>query len=236
VASPTFARASAAEDTERRLAWSQPDIARAGINADGGGRWSGRWRRRFSEIDENGFIKNPDDERKTVGKTIMGAVVSADGYIADKGDNVDPLFDWYCNGDVEFGGHERARSRGSMVGEASTCSAATTRGTGTRSASGIARLPSWTCLLLSNSNIQRTGGLASTPGSCRRIPAEARTYRDGGSEMRVLSSTYGPRGDVELMVGLAVRLRALGAKFDTVAAEGCEALVETGVMPTGVWL
>ena len=98
--------------------------------------------------------------------------------------------------------------------------------------------------------------------------------------MGVLLSTYGSRGDVEPMVGLAVRLRALGAEllarvgvplvpvgqpvrplvtgatppsaadlprraaelvaaqFDTVAAvaEGCDALVATGVMPAGVWL
>jgi hypothetical protein len=47
--------------------------------------------------------------------------------------------------------------------------------------------------------------------------------------MRVLSSTYGSRGDDEPMVGLAVRLRALGA-------EGGDALVATGVMPVGVWL
>jgi vancomycin aglycone glucosyltransferase len=108
--------------------------------------------------------------------------------------------------------------------------------------------------------------------------------------MRVLLSTYGSRGDVGPMVGLAVRLRALGAEmpvcappdfaellagvgvplvpvgqpvrpmvhgatppaadlarraaelvaaqFDTVAAaaEGCDALVATGVIPAGVWL
>jgi len=35
-----------------------------------------------------------------VGKTIMGAVVSLDGFIADDGDGVGPLFDWYGNGDV----------------------------------------------------------------------------------------------------------------------------------------
>jgi vancomycin aglycone glucosyltransferase len=100
--------------------------------------------------------------------------------------------------------------------------------------------------------------------------------------MRVLLSTYESHGDVEPMVGLAVRLRALGAQvrvcappdkgfaellagvgvplvtgatpaaadlprratelvaaqFDTVAAaaEGCDALVATGVMPAGVRL
>jgi hypothetical protein len=41
-------------------------------------------------------------------------------------------------------------------------------------------------------------------------------------------ATYGSRGDVELMVRLALRLRALGA-------EGCDALVATGVTPTGGW-
>jgi UDP:flavonoid glycosyltransferase YjiC (YdhE family) len=46
--------------------------------------------------------------------------------------------------------------------------------------------------------------------------------------MRVLLSTYGSRGDVEPMVGLAVQLRALGA-------QGCDALVATGVTPAGVW-
>ena len=71
--------------------------------------------------------------------------------------------------------------------------------------------------------------------------------------MRVLS-TYGSRGDVEPMVGLEVRLRALGAEMPVCAppdlaelprhaaelvAEvdgGCDALVATGVMPAGVWL
>jgi UDP:flavonoid glycosyltransferase YjiC (YdhE family) len=46
--------------------------------------------------------------------------------------------------------------------------------------------------------------------------------------MRVLLSTYGSRGDVDPMVALAVRLRALGA-------DGCDALVATGVTPAGVW-
>jgi hypothetical protein len=37
-----------------------------------------------------------------VGKTIMGAVVSLDGFIADDNDDVGPLFDWYGNGDVTW--------------------------------------------------------------------------------------------------------------------------------------
>ncbi len=37
-----------------------------------------------------------------MGNTIMGAVVSLDGYIADTNGNVGPLFDWYGNGDVEW--------------------------------------------------------------------------------------------------------------------------------------
>jgi dihydrofolate reductase len=35
-----------------------------------------------------------------MGKTVMGAVVSLDGFIADDNDGVGPLFDWYGNGDV----------------------------------------------------------------------------------------------------------------------------------------
>ena len=46
--------------------------------------------------------------------------------------------------------------------------------------------------------------------------------------MRLSSSTYGSRGDLEPMLGLAVLLRALGA-------EGCDALVATGVTLGGVW-
>ena len=46
--------------------------------------------------------------------------------------------------------------------------------------------------------------------------------------MRVLLlSTYGSRENVEAMVGRAVQLRVLGA-------EGCDALVETGVTSAGV--
>jgi dihydrofolate reductase len=37
-----------------------------------------------------------------MGRTIMGATVSLDGYIAYDSDDVGPLFDWYGNGDVEW--------------------------------------------------------------------------------------------------------------------------------------
>lgn len=37
-----------------------------------------------------------------MGKTIMGAVVSLDGYIAMDDDRVGPLFDWFGNGDVSW--------------------------------------------------------------------------------------------------------------------------------------
>jgi dihydrofolate reductase len=37
-----------------------------------------------------------------MGKTIMGAVVSLDGFMADDNDDVGPLFDWYGNGDVSW--------------------------------------------------------------------------------------------------------------------------------------
>jgi dihydrofolate reductase len=37
-----------------------------------------------------------------MGKTIMGAIVSLDGYIADEDDRVGSLFDWLGNGDVEL--------------------------------------------------------------------------------------------------------------------------------------
>ena len=46
--------------------------------------------------------------------------------------------------------------------------------------------------------------------------------------MRVLLTTFGSRGDVEPMVGLAEQSRALGAG-------GCGALVATGVTPARVW-
>ena len=60
--------------------------------------------------------------------------------------------------------------------------------------------------------------------------------------MRVLLSTYGSRGDVEPVVGIAVWLRALGTQLrvcappDCAATEGCDALDATGVVPAGGWL
>ena len=62
--------------------------------------------------------------------------------------------------------------------------------------------------------------------------------------MHVLLSTYGPRGDVEPMVGLAARLRALGAEvrvcappdFAELLARVGVPLVATGVMPAGARL
>jgi len=61
--------------------------------------------------------------------------------------------------------------------------------------------------LLSIFSIQRSGGLAARPGSCRIIAGRARNLRRRGTRMRVLLSTYGSRGHVEPLVGLAVRLR-----------------------------
>ena len=132
------------------------------------------------------------------------------------------------------------------------------------------------------------GALRQDPGRAAESLAEARTRGNGGSDMRVLLSTWGSRGDIEPMLGFAVALRALGAEvrmcappdfadllarvgvplvpvgqsvralvhgatppstadaprvaadlvaaqFDTVAAaaEGCDALVATGLMPAG---
>jgi vancomycin aglycone glucosyltransferase len=76
------------------------------------------------------------------------------------------------------------------------------------------------------------------------MPAEARIYGNGSSEMRVLLSTYESHGDLEPMVGLAVRSRALGAEvrmcappdFAEPLARVGVPLVATGVMPAGVRL
>jgi vancomycin aglycone glucosyltransferase len=67
----------------------------------------------------------------------------------------------------------------------------------------------------------------------------------GGQEMRALLSTYGSRGEVEPMVGLAVHLRALGAEVRVCAppdkefaerlAGVCVPQVPTGLIAAGVW-
>ena len=44
-----------------------------------------------------------------MGKTIMGAVVLADGYIANINGEVGPLFDWFGNGAAIPGPAERQR-------------------------------------------------------------------------------------------------------------------------------
>jgi hypothetical protein len=57
--------------------------------------------------------------------------------------------------------------------------------------------------------------------------------------MHVLLSSYGSRGDVGPMADLPRRaVELVAAQFDTVAAaaEACDALVATGLMPAGVWL
>jgi vancomycin aglycone glucosyltransferase len=62
------------------------------------------------------------------------------------------------------------------------------------------------------------------------MPAEARTYGNGSSEMRVLFSTYESHGDVEPMVGLAVQLGALCAEIPVCAPpDFAELLAGVGV-------
>jgi vancomycin aglycone glucosyltransferase len=76
------------------------------------------------------------------------------------------------------------------------------------------------------------------------MPAEARTYGNGSSEMRVLLSLYESHGDAEPMVVLAVRSRALGMEVRRCAPLDCAEplarvgvlLVATGVGPAGVRL
>jgi len=59
--------------------------------------------------------------------------------------------------------------------------------------------------------------------------------------MRVSFSTYGSRGDVAPAVGVAVRLRALGARARACVPPDCAAIAERdvpvagGVMPNGMW-
>jgi hypothetical protein len=69
------------------------------------------------------------------------------------------------------------------------------------------------------------------------LPDETNTDSNGRNDMHVLILTFGPRGNIEPMVGLAVWVRALGVPCDTVpaATEGWDAQVSTGVLPRGVW-
>ncbi len=68
------------------------------------------------------------------------------------------------------------------------------------------------------------------------MPTKAGTYGNGSSEIRVLLSAYESRGDVEPMVGLAVRLRALGAEVRVCAPPDFVELlarVGTPLVPVG---
>jgi hypothetical protein len=87
--------------------------------------------------------------------------------------------------------------------------------------------------LLSTSNIQHTGGLASSPGSCRIMPAEARTYGNGSSEMRVLLSTLPLSSDAPATISSS-RAQAVC----THAPSRCSISVESpiGFIRRGRWL
>jgi hypothetical protein len=84
------------------------------------------------------------------------------------------------------------------------------------------------------------GGLRQAPRRAAKSSALAGIYGRESRETRAVLTTYGSRGDVEPVMGLVVRLRALGrqvrvcAPSDCAAAEGCDALVATGVVPEGV--
>jgi hypothetical protein len=67
---------------------------------------------------------------------------------------------------------------------------------------------------------------------------DARTGAKGSHEMRVALLTYESRGDVELIAGLAVQLRTLGAEVQVWAPPDCaEPLGNVGVslVPIGGW-
>jgi dihydrofolate reductase len=46
------------------------------------------------------------EEGRNMGKVVVQASMSLDGFIADTNDQVGPLFDWYGNGEVEFTGSD----------------------------------------------------------------------------------------------------------------------------------
>ncbi len=62
-----------------------------------------RW---AASVDGDHHTRSLVEDRKRkdeiMGKTIMGAVVSLDGFMADDNDGVGPLFDWLGNGDVAW--------------------------------------------------------------------------------------------------------------------------------------
>jgi dihydrofolate reductase len=58
-------------------------------------------RRRGRRVDRRA-VQGGKRKGRIVGKTIMGAVVSLDGFMANDDDGVGPLFDWLGNGDVAW--------------------------------------------------------------------------------------------------------------------------------------
>src|SRR5947209_2507407 len=72
-------------------------------------------------------------------------------------------------------------------------------------------------------HIAHRGPCGKTRVVPQNSPAEASTWGNGCRDVRVLLSTYGVRGDVEPPVGLAVRLRALGAEVRGCAPPDCGA-------------
>jgi hypothetical protein len=84
----------------------------------------------------------------------------------------------------------------------------------------------------------------SAPGACGKArvvrhhrPSMPELAEMGGHEMRVVLSTYGSRGDVESMPGVAVKLRTLGAEVQVCAPLDSAELGNLGVplLPIGVW-
>jgi hypothetical protein len=80
------------------------------------------------------------------------------------------------------------------------------------------------------------GGLRQDPGRALESPEPS---ENGRCDMRALVSTYGSRGDVEPMAGLAVQLRTLGAEAWVCAPPDCAELLgnfAVPLVPTGAWL
>src|SRR5690349_17888951 len=76
-------------------------------------RVRGPWRHR-APMSSGSLLRHPRRTQRSwkgesrMGKVIIGASVSVDGFIADGDDGVGPLFDWYFNGDRELpiGAHQ----------------------------------------------------------------------------------------------------------------------------------